>query len=108
MKSLILAVVQDRDLDGATSALEALGTPVVHLSSVGGFLGMRNTTLLIELLKGQESRIVEALEKSCQKRTEYMAISLDGTAIPVTPMPIPVIVGGATVFVLPIEKFIEI
>jgi len=46
---LIMAVVQEQDIENATSAAESLGAPVVYLASTGGFLGRRNATLLIGL-----------------------------------------------------------
>jgi len=44
-----MAVVQEQDIDRATSAAESLGAPFVYLTSTGGFLGRRNATLLIGL-----------------------------------------------------------
>ena len=44
---LIMAVVQEQDIERATSAAESLGAPVVYLATTGGFLGRRNATLLI-------------------------------------------------------------
>ena len=49
---MILAVVQDQDLDTTTRALGDLGAPVVYLASSGGFLGRRNATVLIGLPSG--------------------------------------------------------
>jgi len=54
IKLLMLAVVQEQDLDTATHALSQLHLPVVFLSSAGGFLGRRNATLLIGLRAGTE------------------------------------------------------
>ena len=42
IKLLMLAVVQEQDLDTATRALGRLSLPVVYLFSSGGFLGRRN------------------------------------------------------------------
>jgi uncharacterized protein YaaQ len=50
---LLFAVVQEQDQDSATRALEQLRLPVVHLASAGGFLGRRNTTLLVGLQRGR-------------------------------------------------------
>jgi hypothetical protein len=47
-----------------------------------------------------------ALQKSCRQRVEYLAIPLEGSPLPL-PTPVPVTVGGATVFVLPVERFEE-
>ena len=57
---LLFAVVQEQDQDSATRALEQLRVPVVRLASAGGFLGRRNTTLLVGLKKGREEDALNA------------------------------------------------
>ena len=104
---LMLAVVQDQDSDAAMRALEPLGAPVVYLASAGGFLGRRNATLLIGLPDGREAQALAALHTACRQRVEYLTMPLEGSPLPM-PTPIPVKVGGATVFVLPVERFEEI
>ena len=104
---LMLAVVQEQDVDVATSALSKLNLPVVFLSSAGGFLGRRNATLLIGLREGKEEDALKALETSCRQRIEYLTLPLEGSPLPM-PTPVPVTVGGATVFALPVERFEEI
>jgi uncharacterized protein YaaQ len=104
---LIMAVVQEQDLEQATSAAEALGAPVVYLASTGGFLGSRNATLLIGLPEGLENNLVEALHNTCRQRVEYLTMPVEGTPMPL-PTPVPVTVGGATIFALPVEHFEEL
>lgn len=104
---LLMAVVQDQDLDPAMRALEAAGAPVVYLASTGGFLGRHNATLLIGLPDGQAEKALSALRDSCRQRVEYLTMPLEGSPLPM-PTPIPVTVGGAKVFVLPVERFEEI
>ncbi len=104
---LMLAVVQDQDIEPATSALEPLGASVVYMASAGGFLGRKNATLLIGLPEGYEADAVKALENSCRQRVEYLTMPLEGSPLPM-PTPIPVTVGGATVFTLPVERLEEI
>lgn len=104
---LMLAVVQEQDMDIATRALEQLNLPVVYLSSAGGFLGRRNATLLIGLSAGKEEAAITALENSCRQRIEYLTLPLEGSPLPM-PTPVPVTVGGATVFALPVEHFEEL
>jgi uncharacterized protein YaaQ len=104
---LMLAVVQEQDMDVATRALEQLQLPVVYLSSAGGFLGRRNATLLIGLKEGKEDAAVKALENSCRQRIEYLTLPLEGSPLPM-PTPVPVTVGGATIFALPVEHFEEL
>jgi uncharacterized protein YaaQ len=90
---LIMAVVQEQDIEAATSA--------------GGFLGRRNATLLIGLPTGLEASLLEALQKTCRQRVEYLTMPVEGAPMPL-PTPVPVTIGGATIFALPVERFEEI
>ena len=101
---MLLAVVQDQDLDTATRALEPLGAAVVYLASTGGFLGRRNATLLIGLPEGAEEQVLDILRTACRQRVEFMTMPVEGAPMPM-PAPIQVTVGGATVFAFPVERY---
>jgi uncharacterized protein YaaQ len=107
IKLIMLAVVQEQDIETATRALEPLGATVVYMASAGGFLGRKNATLLIALPDGRDQEALKVLEASCRQRVEYLTMPLEGSPLPM-PTPIPVTVGGATVFTLPVERFEEI
>jgi len=104
---LLMAVIQEQDLNAATKALNEQNIRVTYLSSSGGFLGRRNSTLLIGLPESREGAALEVLRTACRQRTEYMTLPLEGTPMPM-PAPVPVTVGGATVFALPVERFEEV
>jgi uncharacterized protein YaaQ len=104
---LLMAVVQSQDADGAMRALQGLGLSVTTLPSVGGFLGRRNATLLIGLPASMESRAMDALQRNCRQRTEYIAVPLESAPLPL-PAPTPITIGGATVFSLDLDHFEEI
>jgi uncharacterized protein YaaQ len=100
---LMTAVVQEQDAEKAVRTLTRLGLYVTRLSSYGGFLGRRNTTLLIGLNESQVPIAVQALAQSCRRRVEYLATPLEGSPLPY-PSPTPVTVGGATIFTLEVER----
>jgi uncharacterized protein YaaQ len=104
---LMMVVVQEQDFEKANRAIIDLGLSVTRLASAGGFLGRRNVTLLIGFVSGQEQSIVETLNDNCRSRVEYIATPLEGTALHLpTPMPVPV--GGATIFTFEIDDFREL
>ncbi len=107
IRYLMTAIVQEQDVDVAERALALLAVPVIHLASVGGFLGRRNATLFIGLPEGMEEAALTALRKSCRQRLEYLAVPMEGTPLPL-PTPVPITVGGATVFAVPVERYEEI
>jgi uncharacterized protein YaaQ len=104
---LLVAVVQEQDLDNASKALQSVGASLTYLSSAGGFLGRRNATLLIGLPAEKEEQALAALHEACRQRIEYMTLPLEGSPMPM-PAPVPVTVGGAKVFALPVERFEQI
>ncbi|OGN74422.1 MAG: hypothetical protein A2X25_05915 [Chloroflexi bacterium GWB2_49_20] len=106
IRRLMMAVVQDQDLDLALHTLKEMDVPAIHMVSSGGFLGRRNATLVVGLPDDQEETVIKALSKSCHQRVEYLAIPLEGSPLPL-PSPIPITVGGATIFTLPVDRFEE-
>ncbi len=101
---LVLAIVQEQDANAAMHALEKMGAFVVYLASTGGFLGRQNATLLIGLAQSRLPEVWNVLRQICRQRLEYLTMPLEGAPLPM-PAPVPVTVGGATVFVLPLEWF---
>lgn len=90
---LLMAVIQEQDLDTATKALQTLGASLTYLSSAGGFLGRRNATLLVGLPADKLQESLKVLHEACRQRIEYMTLPLEGSPMPM-PAPVPVTVGG--------------
>ena len=101
---LMTVVVQSQDVDNAIAELSKAGLQATLLSSTGVFLGVRNTTLLIGLSAGQEPDAIKILSEACRRRVEYVATPLEGAPFHL-PLTTPVTVGGATVFVLEVERY---
>jgi uncharacterized protein YaaQ len=104
---LMIAIIQTQDTDKAIRALTKLGLSVTQISTTGGFLGQNNATLLIGVPSAMEKQALEALQKNCRRRVEYVAAPLDGAPFHM-PLATPIPVGGATVFTFDIEHFEEI
>lgn len=104
--SMLIAVIQDQDAEPAARALARLDVTITHLPSVGGFLGRRSVTLLIGVPQVEEQAVLDALQKSCRKRVEYIPVSLESAPMPLT-APTPVTIGGATIFSVVVEHYEE-
>ena len=104
---LILAVVQRRDQDAASSAVTAGGARVTVLPSAGGFLGQGNSTLLIGLPDGQLDDVVKTLAQTCRSRVEYVPTPMSEIPQLSLGQPVAVTVRGATVFVFNVERYEE-
>ena len=107
IRHLMFVIVQSQDVHRASRALNRAGLSVTELSSTGGFLGRRNTTLLIGLEENQEDLAIGLIQESCRQRIEYISTPLEGAPLPI-PVATPVTVGGATLFSLAIERYEEI
>jgi uncharacterized protein YaaQ len=105
--TMLIAVVQAQDAEGAQNALERMGITSERLPSVGGFLGRRNATLLIGVSNDHLQSVLNALQETCRQRVEYIAVPLESAPLPL-PTPTPITIGGATIFGLEIEHFEEI
>jgi uncharacterized protein YaaQ len=111
-QSLMLAVVQPEDAVTATDALIQAGLRVTRISSVGGFLHQGNVTLLVGLRRDQVMLAEQLLAANCQTRTGYVNATPQVTDVHAGPIsgyvtPLEVVVGGATVFVLPAERIVH-
>ncbi|SDN11754.1 MULTISPECIES: cyclic-di-AMP receptor [Sediminibacillus] len=106
---LILAVVQDKDTNRLTDALREGNYKTTKLSSTGGFLKEGNTTLMIGCEDKDVDGALDIIRNNCSQREQMVApISpMGGNADSYIPRPIEVEVGGATVFVLPVESFFQ-
>jgi uncharacterized protein YaaQ len=107
VRYLMGVVVQVQDLRKTTRALEKLGLPVIHLPSTGAFLGRRNVTLLVGLPENIQETVMDVIRATCHQRVEYVSTPLEGAPMPI-PLSTPITVGGATVFIMDIERYEEI
>ncbi|MGF3066525.1 cyclic-di-AMP receptor [Facklamia sp. P12945] len=104
---LLVAIVQDQDQQVLGKALLENDIRATKLSSTGGFLRSGNTTFLLGVEDERIEEVLEVIKASCQSREQYIStpIHLDMNLEVSNTYPLKVEVGGATVFVLPIESF---
>jgi uncharacterized protein YaaQ len=104
---ILLAVLQSQDVDLVTQALRKFGIVGYELSSTGAFLGRKNITLLIPVQTTDVDLVLSEIKRNCRQRIEYVSMPIEGQPLPI-PSPIPVTVGGATIFVLEIDQYLEV
>ncbi|MFS8513890.1 MAG: cyclic-di-AMP receptor [Planifilum fulgidum] len=102
---LIIAVVQDRDSNRLSQALVRENIPVTKLASTGGFLRAGNTTFLIGVDDDRVEKVLEIIRENSQVRKSFITPHTVGGTEGDGSYPVEVQVGGATVFVLPVERF---
>ncbi|MEW6523936.1 MAG: cyclic-di-AMP receptor [Bacillota bacterium] len=104
---LIVAVVQDKDAPRLVEALVQKGFRSTKLASTGGFLREGNTTLLVGTEDHQVSNVINVIKKTCHSREQLVTplAPVSGPSDSYVPYPVEVQVGGATIFVLQVERF---
>lgn len=105
---LVVAIVQDKDAAPIMNALAAIHQPVTRLASTGGFLREGNTTLLLGVEdEGRVEEVVRLIGELGQARERLVTplAPMGGPVDTYVPYPVEVVVGGAIVFVLPVERF---
>ena len=107
---MIIAIVQDEDASRLIGQLMDEGYSVTKLATTGGFLKAGNTTLLIGVEDSRAEGCLAIIEKVCKSRRQIATspVTMGGSAGIYASYPIEVTVGGATVFVLPVEQFVKI
>ncbi len=110
---LILAILQEDDYDITVKELNKNGVFVTKLSSYGGFLKKKSNTILIGAKEEEVDKIVSIIKefagKRKQKSSSVPAPLNDGHCVsPDIAIPIDVEVGGATIFVMSMDKFLKL
>lgn len=105
---LIIAIVNKDDSADVAQQLTKAGFMSTRLSTTGGFLRAGNTTLLIGTDEEKVEDVLAIFRECCSKRTEIINTATANYAEQFfTTLPVEVTVGGATVFILDVDRFIK-
>ena len=103
---LVIAIVQDQDVSSLLDELTTNEFRVTKLASTGGFLRAGNTTLLIGVEDDKLDIIKGIIHKVCASReitTTMPPLSVaQDTYVPYT---FEIKIGGATIFILDVERY---
>jgi uncharacterized protein YaaQ len=103
---LIIATVQDRDADTILSILTTNGQRLTRLSSTGGFLQQGTSTMILGLDESLVPETLRIIQKQSRRRSMFMPSLIGGSDPVYGPADqVEVEIGGAAIFVLPVEQF---
>lgn len=104
---LVIAIVQARDAENLLNALRQAGVRATQITSAGGFLREQNVTVLIGVEDAQLDQVLRLIKANCYTRTQYVnpLLPIVESGEFFVPTPIEVQVGGANVFVVPVERY---
>ena len=104
---LVVAIVHSEDAGLLVDALLEREFRATRLHSSGGFLKQTNATVMVGVDEAQVDDVFAIVRATCTSRTQVVnpmpPIMEPGEFF--MPYPLEVEVGGATVFVLPVERF---
>ena len=104
---LVFAVVHSEDAGELVDALTEKEYRVTRLQSSGGFLKQANATVLVGVEEAQIEDVLAVVRERCHARSQYInpmpPIMEPGEFY--MPYPVEVTFGGATVFVVDVDRF---
>ena len=104
---LVFAIVHDEDGPKVMEVLNRNGFSVTKLCSTGGFLKAGNTTLLVGVDEENLDTVIDVIKKKSKSRKQVINSNMtpNGMGGMFIPYPVEVVVGGATIFVLDVDRF---
>ena len=103
---LIVSIVHSDDAETLVRVLQQKGHRCTMISTTGGFLREGNATILVGTEAAQVDEVLVIIKENCHTRTQLVSplppVAEAGEFY--IPRPVEVQVGGATVFVLDVER----
>jgi uncharacterized protein YaaQ len=103
---LIVSIVNGDDVHDLTEALKQQGYQSTKISTTGGFLREGNATILVGVEDEKVAAVMSIIRENCHRRTQFVnplpPVMEPGELY--MPNPVEVEVGGATLFVLNVER----
>jgi uncharacterized protein YaaQ len=102
---LVIAIVNRDDANTVTQNLTKQGFYSTKLASSGGFLLAGNITLLIGVAEEKVQQVIDIIREYSHSRKQLIPATSEMCMNYMPSMPVEVTVGGATVFVVDVERF---
>ena len=102
---LIIAIINYDDAGAVVQSLTKSGFSSTRLSTTGGFLLAGNVTLLIGVEEEKVQEAVDIIRKHSHSRRQLMPAITEMSHGFMPVMPVEFTVGGATLFVVDVERF---
>ncbi|MGI6261103.1 MAG: cyclic-di-AMP receptor [Acutalibacteraceae bacterium] len=102
---LVLAIVSNDDSAVVSAALTREGFSVTKLATTGGFLMAGNTTFLVGVEDEKVDAVIDLIKKQSKRRTQMVPTTSSFDVGMYSTFPVEVTVGGATIFVLNVDRF---
>jgi len=102
---LIFAIVNKDDSNAVQSALTKERFSVTKLATTGGFLMSGNVTIMVGVDEEKVQAVIDIIAKYSKSRKQVIPTTSEAGINFYPSMPVEVVVGGATIFVINAERF---
>lgn len=102
---MVFAIINQDDTTKVANKLMQHGYHVTKLSTTGGFLKSGNTTLLVGVDKEKVDEVIELIGKYSKTRKQVIPSTSGINTGMFSGAPIEVSIGGATIFVVDVDRF---
>ena len=106
---LVIGIVNSDDANELLAEITKANFQATKLSTSGGFLKMGNVTVLVGVDDEKVEQVIDIFKDCCSRRTQMVP-----TAPPVlgegfiNAAPVQVTIGGATLFVIDVDRMIKL
>ncbi len=105
---MILAIINSDDANTVVSNLTKSGFSVTKLATTGGFLKTGNTTILVGVENDKLDPALAIINQYSHSRTQIVPAASELSIGMLSSVPVEIPVGGATIFVIDVERFEKI
>ena len=102
---LITAIVNKEDSKNVCNELLKSKFYVTRLATTGGFLMAGNVTILVGVDEEKVQTVIDIIREHSHSRKQMIPTTTEMSYGYYPSMPVEVVVGGATIFVVDIERF---
>jgi uncharacterized protein YaaQ len=102
---LVLAIINYDDASAVTHGLTRGGFSSTRLSTTGGFLMAGNVTILVGVDEEKVQTVIDIIRERSHNRKQMIPTTSEMSYGYFPSTPVEVTVGGATIFVVDIERF---
>jgi len=102
---LVIAVINRDDANAVTQALTRGGFSSTRLATTGGFLMAGNVTLMIGVEQEKVDDVINIIKEKSHSRKQFIPSTVEMGHGHYTGTPVEVTIGGATIFMVDVERF---
>lgn len=105
---LVMAIINADDSQTVINELNKDGFSVTRLATTGGFLKTGNTTIIVGVEAEKVDAVLEIINKHSHSRKQMVPSNSELGMGFFPAVPVEISVGGATIFVMDVERFEKI